>query len=40
MYVVIMPKKEILYYESTGEINTDETLKAAKTRADARALFS
>jgi hypothetical protein len=29
-----MPKKEIFYYESTGEINTDETLKAAKKRAD------
>jgi hypothetical protein len=29
-----MPKKEILYYESTGEINTDETLKTAKERAD------
>jgi len=30
----ILPKKEILYYESTGEINTEETLKAAKERAD------
>ena len=29
-----MPKKEILYYESTGEINTDQTLKIAKQRAD------
>jgi hypothetical protein len=29
-----MPKKEILYYESTGEINTEETLKIAKERAD------
>jgi hypothetical protein len=30
----IMPLKEILYYESKGEINTDETLKIAKKRAD------
>jgi hypothetical protein len=30
----IMPKKEILYFESTGEINTEETLKIAKERAD------
>ena len=29
-----MPKKEILYYESTGEINTEETLKIAKERAE------
>lgn len=29
-----MPIKEILYYESTGETNTDETLKIAKKRAD------
>jgi hypothetical protein len=29
-----MPVKDILYYESTGEINTDETLKTAKQRAD------
>ena len=29
-----MPRKEILYFESTGEINTDETLKIAKERAD------
>jgi len=29
-----MPKKEILYYESTGEIYTDQTLKIAKQRAD------
>jgi len=29
-----MSKKEILYYGSAGEINTEETLKAAKTRAD------
>ncbi len=29
-----MPKKEILYFESTGEINTEETLKIAKERAD------
>ena len=29
-----MPIKEILYYESKGEINTDETLKIAKQRAD------
>ena len=29
-----MPKKEILYYETKGEINTDETLKTAKERAD------
>jgi hypothetical protein len=29
-----LPKKEILYYETTGEINTDETLKNAKERAD------
>jgi hypothetical protein len=30
----VMPVKDILYYESTGEINTDETLKTAKQRAD------
>jgi hypothetical protein len=29
-----MPKKEILYFDSVGEINTDETLKIAKERAD------
>ena len=29
-----MPRKEILYFESTGEVNTDETLKIAKERAD------
>jgi len=29
-----MSKKEILYYESTGEINTEQTLKIAKQRAD------
>jgi hypothetical protein len=29
-----MPRKEILYFESTGEVNTDETLKFAKERAD------
>jgi hypothetical protein len=29
-----MPKKEILYFESTGEINTEETLKISKERAD------
>ena len=29
-----MPKKEILYFESVGEINTDETLRMAKERAD------
>ena len=29
-----MPKKEIYYFESTGEINTNETLKIAKKRAD------
>jgi len=30
----ILPKKEILYFESAGEINTEETLKIAKERAD------
>jgi hypothetical protein len=29
-----MPRKEILYFESPGEVNTDETLKIAKERAD------
>ena len=29
-----MPLKDIYYFESTGEINTDETLKLAKKRAD------
>ena len=29
-----MPRKEILYFESTGEVNTDETMKIAKERAD------
>ncbi len=29
-----MPRKEILYFESKGEVNTDETLKIAKERAD------
>lgn len=29
-----MPKKEIYYFESTGEINTEETLEIAKERAD------
>jgi len=29
-----MPRKEILYFESTGEVNTDETLEIAKERAD------
>ncbi len=29
-----MPRKEILYFESPGEVNTDETLKIAKKRAD------
>jgi hypothetical protein len=29
-----MPRKEILYFESPGEVNTDETLKIAKERAE------
>ena len=29
-----MPRKEILYFESEGEINTDTTLKIAKERRD------
>ena len=29
-----MPRKEILYFESEGEINTDTTLKIAKERGD------
>ena len=29
-----MPRKEILYFESAGEINTDTTLKIALERGD------
>lgn len=29
-----MPMKEILYFESIGEVNTDETLKISKKRAE------
>jgi hypothetical protein len=29
-----MPRKEILYFSETGEVNSDETLKIAKERAE------
>jgi hypothetical protein len=32
--VIFLTRKEILYFETTGEINSEETLKIAKERAD------